>query len=1080
MGKTTGLPRKKLLKYFRKSAKALGKAPAGAVSGKECYADGQAFYSLYWYFRSCIADDLDARSARYSPVLDAYLGAPKKDVFEPRPIDEATLRAEEEKLASLFPQSAYPLNGRQVEAVHKALHFPVSIIKGPPGTGKTETILRIVGLALERGETVAVTSTNAAAVQNVEEKVAEALAAYGSVTRPEAERIAQTDLAYAAAIKHVSLGSKGIREQACDPLTGANLAFDGGKHRFADGSSLSGWEKNKEFREFTSQFPFVTSTVHSLKKCFCDGDEAKYDLLIMDEASQSNLIVGIVALSCARRIVLVGDEEQLPPVASDDARRCVRAIAEDTGLAGRDAGKAVSRAFAPYDMAREDFSFLESCYEVFSARNPALRTMLAEHYRCHPAIIGFCNEAVYGGELDVQTPVGPDDSPCPIRVLWYEGDYRERVPRLSPREEDPDKKVRATCVNRKQLAIMREEEGLRIRQYAREGKSICILAPFNGQISLIQTFVRGLLADIVAQDDIRLESGDEGEGAPRSFEGVYALTIHKSQGQEFDVVYLLPVEDGNWEWPWSQGRRLVNVAASRAKSELRVILSTKLMNPRTQEWLAGRQAYVRKPAKPEDDPGDQQMFVRKMVDYARRRIEALGDGSADLPSFGEFGFHRSVIRSMFDEIPFLQNPRKKSSDFAPEQCMECALKKMVLPGFAWAKHVPFNRLALKGVSRASVGVARLSELVDDWYKVPDEAHFDFVIFDEVTRRVLVAIEVDGAWHRFKKGKQGFDFSQIASDDRKDCVMRDVCGATLAWLGLIRDGSLYRGSGGFERRAAEVQRARRALAFASGASAKAVERGGDSNHEDEEPLRLQTGWDDWARFPREVGADSSFVLLRIPSDGSTFWETDVLRAEARSTGADASLASGYAPPTIEDYVRAQAKANALGGNAAAFVEEGVEAHAFGAASHKVSGSAARDANATRACVAGGVRAQRTGAAAGGAVPGVARAGQSSGRHDGGAVTVSCCLDEWRRDPRLAGMLAGITPKRMNECLVAAGFQEFEHGDSRLRIPTEKGRSIGMSSRNGQDDAGRTYAVPVYSEQARSYLAERMGEILGFDA
>ena len=111
---------------------------------------------------------------------------------------------------------------------------------------------------------------------------------------------------------------------------------------------------------------------------------------------------------------------------------------------------------SPYDISREGLSFLSSCYEVFSDRNPELRTMLTEHYRCHPAIIGFCNEAVYGNELTVKTPVRDGNVPCPIRICWYEGDYREGTwPPGAPPEEDPNKKTRSTCVNRKQLAILR-------------------------------------------------------------------------------------------------------------------------------------------------------------------------------------------------------------------------------------------------------------------------------------------------------------------------------------------------------------------------------------------------------------------------------------------------------------------------------------------------------------------------------------------------------------------------------------------------------------------------------------------------
>ncbi|HIS41004.1 MAG TPA: AAA family ATPase [Candidatus Aphodovivens avistercoris] len=1015
--------RKKLLRYFSEVSEKMGDAGPQAVPGKNCYADGQAFYSLHWCFRSCLKDDLNRDdSSRFSPVLAAYLSDDDPEIFDPEPVEDGTSTLVRGKLDRLFPQSKYPLNNYQIEAVLKALSYPVSIIKGPPGTGKTETILRIVALALDRGETVAVVSTNGAAVKNVEEKVEEALSFYGKVSRREAEGIVRRDLAFAAAFKHASLGGKKVREGACDPFTGANLAFDAGTHHFADGTTMTGWEKNKSFAEFTAKFPFITSTIHSLKKCFRDGDEAKYDLLIMDEASQTNLVTGVVALSCARRIVLVGDEEQLPPVVSDEDCAAARRTSDELGLF-RSEGKEAADS-SPYDMAREGFSFLESCYEVFCRRNSRLRTMLTEHYRCHPAIIGFCNEAVYGGELEVKTHVDAAAPACPIRILWYEGDYRERIARLAPREEEPDKKSRATCVNRKQMAIMREEEGPRLRRYVQEGRSICILSPFNGQIGLLQTLVRGLVGDIVDEGAIELETDGEEGRSPSDPNRVYALTIHKSQGQEFDVVYLLPVEDGNWEWPWSQGRRLVNVAASRAKQELRVVLSTKLMSADTQEWLTGRQAYVKKPARDADDPGDQEMFVRKLVDYTRRFVGGLPQSTDDGALADGFGFHRSIIRSVFDEIPFLQNPRKKNSDFAPERCVEQALGAMALPGLAWAKNVSFDQLLFRAVGSkdAAAPETALSDLVGKWYESPDEAHFDFVVFEAETRRVVLAIEVDGAWHRFKRKKGRFDDSQIRADDRKDLVVRDVCAATLAWLGFIRDGSLYRGSASFARAVAE--------ASAEGAAAGAAGEG-------RKPLRLQTGWDDWAHFAREVRPASTFTFLRIPSDGSTFWEVDALRAEAKRRGVADGLGSGFAPPTIEDYIRAQRRAFKAGVAASLRVALAVEARAFS------------DDGALSA-----------------APPGAA----------GGFLSISASLREWQKDPRLAPLLQGVDSAEMNRALLEAGYQRLEGGDASQRVPTELGRQVGMDVRCGKDGE-KGYRYPVYSAQAREHLAARMGEILG---
>ena len=65
----------------------------------------------------------------------------------------------------------YPfgLNESQLAAVEQAFRAQVSVIEGPPGTGKTQTILNILANILLRGQTVAVLSNNNAAVENVYE-----------------------------------------------------------------------------------------------------------------------------------------------------------------------------------------------------------------------------------------------------------------------------------------------------------------------------------------------------------------------------------------------------------------------------------------------------------------------------------------------------------------------------------------------------------------------------------------------------------------------------------------------------------------------------------------------------------------------------------------------------------------------------------------------------------------------------------------------------------------------------------------------------------------------------------------------
>ena len=67
----------------------------------------------------------------------------------------------------------YPFgfNLSQKKAVDNALTNRISIIEGPPGTGKTQTILNIIANAVMRGKSVAVVSGNNTATANVHEKL---------------------------------------------------------------------------------------------------------------------------------------------------------------------------------------------------------------------------------------------------------------------------------------------------------------------------------------------------------------------------------------------------------------------------------------------------------------------------------------------------------------------------------------------------------------------------------------------------------------------------------------------------------------------------------------------------------------------------------------------------------------------------------------------------------------------------------------------------------------------------------------------------------------------------------------------
>ena len=78
----------------------------------------------------------------------------------------------------IFP---FCFNLSQKKALENALMFKISVIEGPPGTGKTQTILNIISnLVAVQGKSVAVVSNNNEAVKNVMEKMAKK--GYGFLT----------------------------------------------------------------------------------------------------------------------------------------------------------------------------------------------------------------------------------------------------------------------------------------------------------------------------------------------------------------------------------------------------------------------------------------------------------------------------------------------------------------------------------------------------------------------------------------------------------------------------------------------------------------------------------------------------------------------------------------------------------------------------------------------------------------------------------------------------------------------------------------------------------------------------------
>ena len=559
----------KIWEYYEELAKKSGTNSKGNETG----------YSIWWIYRYFKAD-----LQGLNQITQAFL-----DMTSPLSLNDTVLPARFDIHDFLVEPAPNP---EQEQAIRTALAKPVSFIQGPPGTGKSRTILNIMSCIVNGlGRTVAMVSANNAAV----DVISGTINGYGTYAGPAGALVqnrANLNESFAA-LGSISQKLKEYNE------THTDFSFKAGKDEELGVRVV----KNVSFADFSRRHKAITSTIHSLKKLFAEGPGLQYDYVIMDESSQVTPVLGLIAMTSARHLILVGDRHQLPPIVSDD----------DVNEANR-AFPSVPDLYQVKDDSNLNMpSILTMCLKRFKDVNA--RVMLKEHYRCHPGIIEFCNANVYGGDLRINTggSSGIDTLryKVPIKVIWYQGYYCEPV------DLGKDEQTDITKRNGKQITVFVEEELpnliCRIMNPNDTMDSFSVLSPFRGVLTELADKIDATLTEAernVLTVTVNEPEKDDGEEGRFSFR---TLTVYKSQGREYDVIYLLPAEDQNWERPWSQGKNLINVAVSRAKEELRIIVSTALMSEGMQMALSGAKKAI-----PETSPCPENFrYVQKLIDYTK-------------------------------------------------------------------------------------------------------------------------------------------------------------------------------------------------------------------------------------------------------------------------------------------------------------------------------------------------------------------------------------------------------------------------------------------------------------------------------
>lgn len=417
------------------------------------------------------------------------------------------------------------LNWEQYISVLSALSSELTVVTGPPGTGKSQVLLATTAAALLRDERVLIATNNNQSLDILFAKIrtshpycmpirlgrkdiwpqtAHELQLWRTIAKETTQHPVQ--ISYETIQKHLlslfscaTLGERKKRFQELLPL-----AISWGKylwerywrkqtidpdldHVLLEQGSLQDVLFSSGARLFGTTISSASLLPHKSKM---------FDLLIVDEASQCDVISVLPALFRAKRVLVIGDDKQLSPVFSLESD-----IDEQLGEE------------VPSSLRYTRSSLFSRCAKL---SKPIL---LKEHHRSRPEIISLSNHLFYDEQLK------------PMRrgkkgaVQWFEVSS-------DTQQEEEAKRIVAFVEKYQQT-------------WSEKDYSIGIVTPFRVQVERLQ--------QQISHSFVRID------------------TAHRFQGEECDVIILslcVSAHLSSKQWVFVEAPELLNVAITRAKERL--------------------------------------------------------------------------------------------------------------------------------------------------------------------------------------------------------------------------------------------------------------------------------------------------------------------------------------------------------------------------------------------------------------------------------------------------------------------------------------------------------------------------------
>lgn len=446
--------------------------------------------------------------------------------------DNRTAHLREVLLGSLpasrrdLPTVSLPwLNKSQEKAVNAVLATrEVAVVHGPPGTGKTTTLVEAVFETLHRENQVMVSAQSNTAVDWIAEKLVDRginVLRIGNPTRVNDKMLAFTyERRFEAHADYPELWNvrRAIREATASLRKGGRGERDGLRNHL---SRLRARATELEIRidsQLFSEARVIACTLVGAANRVLE--RKRFSSLFIDEAAQAVEAACWIAITRADRVILAGDHCQLPPVI-----KCMEAARG--GL---------------------DRTLLEKVV----ATKPETVSLLTIQYRMHEDIMGFSSrwfyhnqlqaapEVKYRGILDFDTAISWIDT---AGMDFNEKCVGEATGRLNTGEAE---------MLMQQLKLYMERIGA--DRILDERIDFGVISPYRAQVQ----YLRRLLKK---------------DAFFRPFRGLITVhTVDGFQGQERDVIFISLVRaNENGQIGFLRDLRRMNVAITRARMKLLIL-----------------------------------------------------------------------------------------------------------------------------------------------------------------------------------------------------------------------------------------------------------------------------------------------------------------------------------------------------------------------------------------------------------------------------------------------------------------------------------------------------------------------------